>query len=296
MAGSFMPPADIFPLRAVILYSAGHAGSAIVLNMLDEAPDIEIVGIVRAPPLKSKGVQDEMRRIGWRFSWLLLWQRVVQMLTFAVAILLRPWLWKKTLLPGWYLAQEKKIPVKTCRNVNHPSVESFIREQKPDIIISAFFNRILKPNIIHIPRLGVLNIHPGWLPDYKGVMSYFWVLKNNDTTAGVTLHWINEGIDTGDIISRRRFTVHPETTQHQVLVKAAVIGGRLAVSAARKLARGEPLQRIGQSEMPQPHSYFGMPEEKDFDAYFEKRRFFRIRDVLATALRRMRRKRKTPDY
>lgn len=277
-------------LRAVILYSSGHAGSAIVLNILDEAPDIDIVGIIRAPPLKSKNLKDEMRRMGWRFSWLLLWQRAVQMLTFALAILLRPWLWKKALLPGWYLARQKGIAVKACRNINHPHIEEFIRSRQPDIIISAFFNRILKPNIIGIPRLGVLNIHPGWLPDYKGVMNYFWVLKNNDATAGVTLHWINEGIDTGDIISRRRFIVQPETTQHQVLVKAATIGGRLAVSAARKLARGEPLPALGQKDLASPHAYYGMPAGEDFDDYFKKRRFFRIRDVLAAALRRMRRK------
>lgn len=277
-------------LRAVILYSAGHAGSAIVLNIINEAPDIDIVGIVRAPPLKSKNLRAEMRRMGWRFSWLLLWQRAVQMLVFALAILLRPWLWKKSLLPGWYLARQKGLAVKKCRNINHPNIEKFIRSREPDIIISAFFNRILKPNIIGIPRLGVLNIHPGWLPDYKGAMNYFWVLKNNDTTAGVTLHWINEGIDTGDIISRRRFIVHPETTQHQVLVKAATIGGRLAVSAARKLARGEPLSVLGQKDLASPHPYYGMPAGEDFDDYFKKRRFFRIRDVLATAFRVFRRR------
>lgn len=284
-----MTSADSRPLRAVILYSAGHAGSAIVLNMLDEAPDIDIVGIVRAPPLKNKDLRAEMRRMGWRFSWLLLWQRLVQMITFALAILLRPWLWKKTLLPGWYLAQAGKIPVRKCRNVNHTATEAFIRDKQPDIIISAFFNRILKPNIIAIPRLGVLNIHPGWLPDYKGVMNYFWVLKNNDARAGVTLHWINEGIDTGDIVSRRSFIIHPDTTQHQVLVKAATLGGRLAASAARKLARGEALPALPQSH-DDSHAYYGMPDEKDFDAYFKTRRFFRIRDVVAAALRRWRRK------
>jgi folate-dependent phosphoribosylglycinamide formyltransferase PurN len=278
------------PLRALILYSDGHAGSAIVLNIMDEAPDIDIVGIVRAPPLKAKNLKKDMRHMGWRFSWLLLWQRVVQMVIFALAILLRPWLWKKSLLPGWYLARQKNIPVKTCRNINHPNIEAFIRAQKPDIIISAFFNRILKPHIIALPRLGVLNIHPGWLPDYKGVMNYFWVLKNNDASAGVTLHWINEGIDTGDIISRRRFVIHPDTTQHQVLVKAATIGGRLAVSAARKLARGEALPALEQAQMEHPYSYFGMPAEKDFETYFAKRRFFRIRDVLGAALRRIWRK------
>lgn len=279
------------PLRAIILYSAGHAGSAIVLNIADEAPDIEIVGIVRTPPLKTKGLSEEMWRMGWRFSWLLFWQRVVQMVLFGFAILLRPWLWKKTLLPAWYLAQSKKIPVWECNNVNNAQSEAFIRDLQPDIIISAFFNRILKHNIIKIPRLGILNIHPGWLPDYKGVMNYFWVLKNNDGAAGVTLHWINEGIDTGAIIARRRFTVWHDTTQHQVLIKAAVIGGRMAVSAARKLARGEKLPVTLQENMDIPHTYYSMPGEKDFDVYFRTRRFFRIRDIIATALQRLRKQR-----
>lgn len=278
-------------LRVVVLYSAGHAGSAIVLNLLEEAPDLDIVGIVRAPPLKNKALKEEMRRIGWRFSWLLFWQRAVQALIYAVAILLRPWLWKRALLPGWYLARTKNIPSLTCKNANGPAAEEFIKAHQPDIVISAFFNRILKKNIIGIPRLGVLNIHPGWLPDYKGAMNYFWVLKNNDTTAGVTLHWINEGIDTGDIIARRRFVVRHDTTQHQVLVKAATIGGRMAASAARQLARGEELPVLAQEDTGHDRTYYSMPAEEDFNAYFKTRRFFRIRDVTLAAFRRIWRRR-----
>jgi methionyl-tRNA formyltransferase len=275
------------PLRAVVLYSSGHAGSAIVLNILDQSPDIDVVGIVRAPVLKNKGLADEMRRLGWRFSWLVLWQRIIQTLFYGVTILFRPWLWKKTLLPGWYLARQRGIPVRGCRNVNHPKVEAFIRDRQPDIIISAFFNRILKPNIISIPEHGVLNIHPGWLPAYKGVMNYFWVLKNDEASAGVTLHWINEGIDTGDIISRRRFAVPHDATQHQVLVKAAVIGGWLARLAARKLSRGQTLPVIGQEGL--ESTYYGMPDGQAFDHYYSKRRFFRIRDIVGVALRGIRR-------
>lgn len=282
---STVPPS----LRIVILYSSGHVGSAVILNLLAESRDCEIVGIVRAPPFKpGKGaVKKHFQKLGWRFSWMLVWQRVVQAVVLWLSIPLSRITGRKTYMPGWYVARGLGVPVWHTGNVNDAETRAFIAERKPDLLVSAYFSRILKAEVIRIPRLGVLNIHPGGLPAYKGAMSYFWVLKNNEARAGVTLHWINEGIDTGDIIRRRGFTVRPDTTQHQVLVTSAVIGGYMARAAVRCLRRGETL-----AAMPQPPSggddYYPMPTQADFDAYFRLRRFFRLRDVFAATLRRVR--------
>jgi folate-dependent phosphoribosylglycinamide formyltransferase PurN len=271
-------------LRIVLLYSTGHLGSAIVLNMLEQVKDIEIAGIVRATPIKNKAVKEQLKKLGWRFSWLLLWQQFIQAVAYGLALLLRPWLWKKSFLPGWYLAKKHGIPVFHCKgSVNGPGSESFIRACAPDVIISAFFNRILKKNIIVLPKTGILNVHPGWLPHYKGAMSYFWTLKNNEPYGGVTLHWINEGIDTGDIIAQRRFRLHRHSTQHQALLKAAVIGATLIRKSLEKISAGQSLPAIAQAEG--AGAYYAMPTAEAFDDYFLHRRFFRIRDVFSHVLR-----------
>ena len=87
-------------------------------------------------------------------------------------------------------------------DINHPTVINLIQDLKPDIIVSAYFNQIIKEPVIDLPKFGILNIHPGWLPAYRGAMAYFWVLKNGSEKAGVSIHWIDKGIDTGELVSR----------------------------------------------------------------------------------------------
>ena len=82
-----------------------------------------------------------------------------------------------------------------------------MRQCQPDVLVSAYFSQILKSEIIQLPRFGVLNIHPGWLPAYRGAMAYFWVLHNGSDPGGVSVHWIDEGIDTGEILERRFFRI-----------------------------------------------------------------------------------------
>ena len=123
-----------------------------------------------------------------------------------------------------------------------------------------------------------MNVHPGWLPAYKGAMTYLWVLRHGREKAGVTLHWIDEGIDTGEIIARRSFKLLPGMTQQNVLVETAVVGAGLLKDVGRKLALGDDPGSI----VPEEDQYYPMPGEKEFHAYFSKRRFFRIRDLFAS--------------
>ncbi|MEK7487593.1 MAG: formyltransferase family protein [Planctomycetota bacterium] len=269
-------------LRAVVLYSAGHLGSALVLNRLVEYPEIEIVGIVKAQaiPFTREGVKKlkkHLKKVGWRFGFLLFWQRIVQSLGFLFA-----YFWPfggKTVTPGWWLAKRHQIPLFYCGNVNAEASCQFIRAQKPDLLISAYFNQILKKEVIQIPSLGILNIHPGWLPAYRGAMCYFWVLKNGEERAGVSIHWIDEGVDTGPILARREFRLKKGWTQQKVLTFTAILGTRLLHRLLKKLACQEKPHPLPGIER-EPTSYYPMPGETDFNNYFAVQRFFRIRDIM----------------
>ena len=77
-----------------------------------------------------------------------------------------------------------------------------IKASQPDLIISVRFGLIIGQNIIDIPQYGVINLHSGVLPDYRGVMATLRAMLNGDADIGSTLHFIQDsGIDTGDIIS-----------------------------------------------------------------------------------------------
>lgn len=84
----------------------------------------------------------------------------------------------------------------------------WLRRMEPDLVLSVFFGYILPPEIIGIPGRGIINLHPGLLPFNKGAYSNVWSIID-ETPAGATLHYIDEGIDTGDIISQQEVTVSP---------------------------------------------------------------------------------------
>ncbi len=148
------------------------------------------------------------------------------------------------------------------------------------MLVSAYFSQILKSEIIQLTRFGVLNIHPGWLPSYRGAMSYFWVLHNGSDRGGVTVHWIDEGIDSGEILERRSFPIPDDATQETVLMLTAVIGARLLRRVIRRLQNGQSASIVSAEPESTQEDYYPMPGDREFVSYFEQHRFFRIRDVL----------------
>jgi hypothetical protein len=91
------------------------------------------------------------------------------------------------------------VPIETIGDVNGPAGEARIRAFRPDIILSARFSLIFKPNIYDIPRFGTYNVHPGALPRYAGLFAPLRCLVGGDDRIGCTLHRVDQGIDTGPI-------------------------------------------------------------------------------------------------
>ncbi len=249
-------------------------------------PEFDIVGLVKSQPLEftpngAKKLRKHLNKVGWRFGWLLFWQQAILGLGYLINLIFH--FKRKRLLPAWLLAKENDIPVIECINVNDPKVARVLEELKPDLIISAYFNQILKPPVISIPKYGILNVHPGWLPVYRGAMAYFWVLKNGSESAGVSVHWIDEGVDTGALVARRSFVIETGMTQQRVLTITAVIGARLLRRMGVQLLSGQVPQTIEVNL--KEASYYPMPGSDDFNEYFKTRRFFRIRDLLRYILK-----------
>ncbi|MCP4471552.1 MAG: hypothetical protein GY815_12875 [Gammaproteobacteria bacterium] len=264
------------------------------MNRLVDMQEIEVVGVVKAQPLsvsrqgKSR-IRRHLQKVGWRFAWLLFFQRLIQALGYALSLMMPTA--RKRLLPAWKIARERDIPVFQTREINAAAAIEFVRQCRPDLVVSAYFSQILKSEIIQVPRFGVLNIHPGWLPSYRGAMAYFWVLHNGSDRGGVTVHWIDEGIDTGEILERRSFPIPDSATQETVLMLTAVIGTRLLRRVIRRLQNGQSARnesmKLGATD---EDYYHPMPGDEEFASYFQQHRFFRIRDVLGLiAFRGMRR-------
>lgn len=82
-----------------------------------------------------------------------------------------------------------------------------IRKHEPDICFSIYYRNIFGPEFLRIPSMGFINFHSSLLPKYRGRTPTLWALLNNEDTVGITLHYVDTGIDTGDIIAQSEYKI-----------------------------------------------------------------------------------------
>lgn len=100
------------------------------------------------------------------------------------------------------IARENDIPVYAFEKVNENEVIEFIRDKNIDLGVSMSFNQIIGSKLRETTRLGFINCHAGKLPYYRGRNILNWAIINDEKEIGITAHFIDNGIDTGDIISQ----------------------------------------------------------------------------------------------
>jgi methionyl-tRNA formyltransferase len=105
-------------------------------------------------------------------------------------------------------AHDHDIPVRQ-KSLKIPETILWIGEQKPDFIFSCQYYEIIPSELLIAQKFDVINLHFSPLPRYRGCFPGAWSIMNGEQTAGVTLHYIDEGIDTGDIIGQKIFTIEP---------------------------------------------------------------------------------------
>jgi methionyl-tRNA formyltransferase len=81
---------------------------------------------------------------------------------------------------------------------------------QPDLFVSAHFEKLLSYDLIRIPSKGAINLHPSLLPDYRGLAPQHWPIINGDAKTGVTVHFIDETADTGDIIIQKEIDIEKD--------------------------------------------------------------------------------------
>lgn len=114
-------------------------------------------------------------------------------------------------------AEENKIPLLRHQNVNSMEFLGSIEKFKCDIFVSMSFNQILKKNFIEFPPLKTINCHAGKLPFYRGRNILNWALINDEKEFGITVHYVDEGIDTGDIILQKTYLISDEDDYSSLL-------------------------------------------------------------------------------
>lgn len=164
------------------------------------------------------------------------------------------------------LAQHYGISVQLMGNVNASTTSDYIRSFQPDVILSCRYDYIFKTEVIQIPRIGILNVHPGALPAYRGVLAPFYALMNNEQRLGVTVHWIDEGIDTGNILKIEYLERDPQKSVFDYYISLYTLGIHYVIDLLSILEQGQQPAGIIQKE----GSYYHYPESERF-VEFEKK-------------------------
>lgn len=129
---------------------------------------------------------------------------------------------------------------------------------QPDLVVSVRYRRILRDDFVRIPAHGVINLHSGILPDYKGVMATFWAMLAGEEEIGATLHRIvDAGIDTGPIIEICRRPTRPAASYLANVIGLYEAGGDAIGRAIRSLAAGHDLAG---TEQESGGNYFSIPD------------------------------------
>jgi methionyl-tRNA formyltransferase len=143
--------------------------------------------------------------------------------------------------------RHRGICVESLANPNALDGLERVRAFAPDLVITIRYGAILKSQFIAIPRLGVLNLHSGLLPNYRGVLATFRALMNGDTEIGCALHYIADGtIDTGPIVDTTRISVVPGRSLLWHVLALYEPGIAMVASAVNRLAGGAALPAIAQ--------------------------------------------------
>jgi methionyl-tRNA formyltransferase len=161
------------------------------------------------------------------------------------------------------------IPLWKLENsINKAENVARLKQLNADIIIIIAGNQIIKKQVLDIPKYGVINAHSSLLPNYKGLMPTFWVLKNNEKITGVSVFKLTEGIDDGPIIIQREIAIDKSTTQSELVQKSKYLANELLINSLDILDKSDLfIENKG-------GSYYKSPSKPDVKEFYKQRRQF----------------------
>ncbi|HYT58791.1 MAG TPA: methionyl-tRNA formyltransferase [Haliangiales bacterium] len=193
------------PLRIVFFGTAELACPS--LSALTQLPDSIVVGVVTQPD-RPKG-----RHLHWQPS------------------------------PVKSLATQKQLPVLQPERARNQSFLDPLARLQPDLIAVAAYGQILPAQILALPRFGCLNVHASLLPRYRGAAPIQWALLNDERETGVTIMKMDQGLDTGDILSQQATRIASDDNAQTLHDRLAALGAELLVKTIPDYVAGKIVPR-----------------------------------------------------
>ncbi len=154
------------------------------------------------------------------------------------------------------LAAQWGFRVWPARRVREPAFADEIRAERVELLLNVHSLYVVKKEVVAAPLIGSFNVHPGPLPEYAGLNAPSWAILNGERRHGVTVHWMDAGIDTGEIAYEAPFEIALEETAFTLSAK----GVRAAIPLLRQLleaAAAEPPAIPRRQQRAVPGRYYG---------------------------------------
>jgi len=246
-------------MRIFLLVGNERTYQPIIYERIIQGLPNEVVGIGVVPYTSSKAIRRRLYQFMWNFygpfhffrkglqvAWCTFLNKLEPLFRFS-----RPYSMHE-------LARKYRIPCIEAQSPNSPDFLAKVRALEPDLILNGQ-GHLLKREIINLPRIGIINKHAGLLPKYRGVFPIFWAMLNGEREFGITIHYINEKWDDGDIIVQERHPIHKDDTFNGLYGIVKERTAPLYLKALECIEQGE-------SARPNPAeqgSYFSYPTRDD---------------------------------
>jgi len=143
--------------------------------------------------------------------------------------------------------------------INKPKSVNKIKSFQPDLLVSILGNQIFKSPILNLAPKGCINLHTALLPKYRGLMPSFWVMRNNEKKTGVSVFFVDQGIDSGPIIVQTEVEIGNRTQQELIIYTKKI--GMEAIAKSIGLIQKDEVKLIEND--PLKKTYYTFPTKQD---------------------------------
>jgi methionyl-tRNA formyltransferase len=136
------------------------------------------------------------------------------------------------------VCRRRNVRYGEASDVNAPAFVDELRRLSTDLIVSVSCPQIFRRPLIELPEHGCLNIHGAILPEYRGVMPSFWMLANSERQAGVSIYFVNEQIDAGELCAQRTFDIMRDESLDEFIQRSKAIAAELLLEVLPQIESG----------------------------------------------------------
>ena len=136
-------------------------------------------------------------------------------------------------------ALQKGCPLLQPEKVKEEAFQEAVKDLHPDLFVVVAYGQILPKSLLNIPKCGAVNVHASLLPRYRGAAPIAWAILNGEKWTGVTTMAMDEGMDTGDILSQAEVAIGDKETCETLHDRLAPLGAQLLLETLRKMKVGD---------------------------------------------------------